>query len=51
MKFFFFHLMPWPHLPDDYHGPAWVTCPNALYDPERGTELYGRYVDELCYAF
>ncbi len=50
MKFFFFHLMPWPYLPDDYRGPAWVTCPNALYDPERGTDLYGRYLDELCYA-
>ncbi|MGD9764081.1 MAG: LLM class flavin-dependent oxidoreductase [Candidatus Binatia bacterium] len=50
MKFFFFHLMPWPYLPADYDGPAWITCPNALYDPERGTEVYNRYIDEMCYA-
>ena len=24
MDFYFFHLMPWPHLPADYNGPAWV---------------------------
>ncbi len=47
MKFFSFHLMPWPHLPDDYTGPAWITCPNEFYDPHRGHELYNRYLDEL----
>jgi alkanesulfonate monooxygenase SsuD/methylene tetrahydromethanopterin reductase-like flavin-dependent oxidoreductase (luciferase family) len=50
MKFFFFHLMPWPHLPADYEGSAWITCPNSLYDPERGHQLYNRYLDELIAA-
>src|SRR5262245_15453298 len=50
MKFFFFHLMPWPHLPDDYQGPAWITCPNSHYDPARGHALYNRYIDELVSA-
>src|SRR5438874_5366688 len=39
--------MPWPHLPADYRGPAWITCPNELYDPARGHDLYNRYLDEL----
>ena len=50
MDFYFFHLMPWPHLPRDYTGPAWVTCPNAYYDASRGHQLYNRYLDELLYA-
>lgn len=50
MEFFFFHLMPWPHLPADYRGPAWIHCPNELFDPSRGHELYNRYLDELEYA-
>ncbi len=48
--FYFFHLMPWPHLPADYSGPAWVTCPNSFYDAQRGHQLYNRYLDELVYA-
>lgn len=47
MDVFSFHLMPWPHLPDDYRGPAWITCPNELYDPAAGHDLYNRYLDEL----
>src|SRR5438552_2638694 len=53
MDFFSFHLMPWPHLPDDFektHDSAWVWVPNSLYDPKRGHELYNRYLDELEYA-
>jgi alkanesulfonate monooxygenase SsuD/methylene tetrahydromethanopterin reductase-like flavin-dependent oxidoreductase (luciferase family) len=50
MEVFAFHLMPWPHLPEDFDGSAWVTCPNELYDPVRGHELYNRYLDELEYA-
>jgi alkanesulfonate monooxygenase SsuD/methylene tetrahydromethanopterin reductase-like flavin-dependent oxidoreductase (luciferase family) len=50
LKFFSFHLMPWPHLPDDYDGPAWITPPNTLFDPTLGHELYNRYLDELEYA-
>jgi hypothetical protein len=55
MKFYFFHLMPWPHLPADFsdkskHPSAWVTLSNRFYDPEKGHLLYNRYLDELEYA-
>jgi alkanesulfonate monooxygenase SsuD/methylene tetrahydromethanopterin reductase-like flavin-dependent oxidoreductase (luciferase family) len=50
MRVFSFHLMPYPGLPDDYHGPAWVTVPNQIFDPQVGHEIYNRYLDELIYA-
>jgi alkanesulfonate monooxygenase SsuD/methylene tetrahydromethanopterin reductase-like flavin-dependent oxidoreductase (luciferase family) len=50
VRCFSFHLMPYTGLPDDYDGPAWVTVPNRLYDPELGGQLYNRYLDELIYA-
>jgi alkanesulfonate monooxygenase SsuD/methylene tetrahydromethanopterin reductase-like flavin-dependent oxidoreductase (luciferase family) len=53
MQFHFFHLMPWPYLPEDFeqkHESAWVTAPNSLFDPQRGAKLYQRYIDELVYA-
>jgi alkanesulfonate monooxygenase SsuD/methylene tetrahydromethanopterin reductase-like flavin-dependent oxidoreductase (luciferase family) len=50
VRFFSFHLMPYPALPADYDGPAWITCPNSLFDPAVGTEVYNRYLDELIYA-
>ncbi len=50
MRLFSFHLMPYPGLPADYDGPAWITCPNRLFDPALGTALYNRYLDELVYA-
>ena len=43
MKFWMFHLMPWPHLPENFsqqYDTAWVTCSNSLFDPERGPEVY-----------
>jgi alkanesulfonate monooxygenase SsuD/methylene tetrahydromethanopterin reductase-like flavin-dependent oxidoreductase (luciferase family) len=42
--------MPWPYLPVDYEGPAWVKCPNSNYDGRRGHDVYNRYLDELVYA-
>ncbi len=50
MRFFNFHLMPYPSLPKDYDGPAWITCPNELFDPAVGQEAYNRYLDELIYS-
>ena len=53
IKFDFFHLMPWPYLPPDFekrYESAWVTAPNSLYDPVKGSDLYHRYIDELSYA-
>ena len=50
MKFYHFHLMPWPHLPADFaekHDSAWVWCPNTYYDPVRGHVLYNAYLDGL----
>ena len=52
MRFFMFHLMPYPHLPADFdeRESAWVTLSNSNYDPKVGTGLYNRYLDELEYA-
>src|SRR5262245_27203131 len=53
MQFYFFHLMPYPHLPPDYmitEPSAWVTLSNKYYDPQVGHALYNRYLDELEYA-
>src|SRR5438445_703559 len=53
MQFYFFHLMPWPHLPTYFNDPyasAWVWLPNSLYDPVKGHELYQSYTDTLAYA-
>lgn len=50
MRFFVFHLMPYIGLDPGYEGPAWVTCPNRLYDPQVGHQLYNRYLDELLLA-
>ena len=53
MKFWMFHLMPWPHLPENFteqYDTAWVTCSNSLFDPERGPEVYHQYIDQLAYA-
>ena len=40
MKFHWFHLMPYPELPenfkDDYRS-VWVDVPSSLFDPESGT--------------
>jgi len=50
LSFHYFHLMPWPYLPDDFdekYDSAWVTLPNSIYDPERGHELYNRYFNEI----
>jgi alkanesulfonate monooxygenase SsuD/methylene tetrahydromethanopterin reductase-like flavin-dependent oxidoreductase (luciferase family) len=53
MKFVFFHLMPYPYLPDDfderYSSPS-LTFPNKHFDPQLGTQLYHRYLDELEHA-
>jgi alkanesulfonate monooxygenase SsuD/methylene tetrahydromethanopterin reductase-like flavin-dependent oxidoreductase (luciferase family) len=53
MFFVYFHLMPWPHLPADFerrYESAWLTCPNELFDPERGHAVYNQYLDQLVEA-
>jgi hypothetical protein len=39
MKFHFFHLMPYPALPDDFretNRSVWVDVPSRLFDPKVG---------------
>lgn len=53
MKFVFFHLMPYPHLPADFderYPSMSLTYPNGHFDPETGHDLYHRYLDELEWA-
>src|SRR4029079_15796267 len=53
MQFYFFHLMSWPYLPEDFertHDSAWVWVPNALFDPKLGPDLYREYINTLAYA-
>lgn len=53
MKFMWFHLMPWPYLPDDFrekNHSVWVDVPNTMYDPAKGHDLYHTYLDQLEYA-
>ena len=53
MKFFAFHLMPYAPLDLSYtdtYDSAWVTLPNSYFDPDRGFELYTRYLAELEFA-
>src|SRR5438270_7554526 len=50
MQFFFFHLMPYPVLPEDYdekYASSFVVLPNTYFDPVYGHDLYNRYLDEL----
>ncbi|MGH3328769.1 MAG: LLM class flavin-dependent oxidoreductase [Streptomycetales bacterium] len=50
MRFFGFHLMPYPYLPQGHvegRDSSWVTLSNAVFDPVRGHELYQRYLSEL----
>jgi alkanesulfonate monooxygenase SsuD/methylene tetrahydromethanopterin reductase-like flavin-dependent oxidoreductase (luciferase family) len=53
MKFYMIHLMPFADLDlsyDKHHNSAWVTLPNSYYDPQKGAQLYNRYIDELVLA-
>ena len=48
MKFYYFHLMPYPL---DHDEPSsWVTLSNRHYDPKLGHVLYNQYLDQLEYA-
>jgi alkanesulfonate monooxygenase SsuD/methylene tetrahydromethanopterin reductase-like flavin-dependent oxidoreductase (luciferase family) len=55
MKFNFFHLMPYPYLPEDFddvekYPSMSLTFSNSHFDPAKGVDLYHRYLDELEYA-
>ena len=53
MKFTWFNLMPWPHLPDDFrekNRSVWVDIDSRLFEPVRAHEVYNTYMDMLEYA-
>jgi len=53
LQYFFFHLMGWPYLPEDFearYDSAWIWLPNQLYDPVKGQDLYREYINTLAYA-
>jgi alkanesulfonate monooxygenase SsuD/methylene tetrahydromethanopterin reductase-like flavin-dependent oxidoreductase (luciferase family) len=53
VKVEWFHLMPWPYLPDGFrenYRSVWVDVPPSLYDPVRGHAVYHEYLDELEHA-
>ena len=53
MKSHWFHLMPYPDLPEDFkekHPSVWVDVSSSLFDPVRGHETYNEYLDQLEFA-
>ena len=53
MKLLWFHLMPYPDLPEDFvekHDSVWVDVDSRLLDPARAHLAYNEYVDELEHA-
>jgi len=53
VKLLWFHLMPYPELPEDFnrkHRSVWVDVDPALFDPEVMAACYQRYIDQLVFA-
>ena len=53
MKFSWFNLMPWPHMPEDFrekYRSVWVDLPSSMLDPVKGHKVYNDYLDLLEYA-
>ena len=52
LRFNAMHFMPYVHLPENHKQfkSTWVNFPNKFYAPERGHELYQRYLQELVLA-
>ncbi|MGH2685647.1 MAG: LLM class flavin-dependent oxidoreductase, partial [Actinomycetota bacterium] len=53
MKVCWFHLMPYPELPEDFREQArsvWVDIPSRLLDPEVAGRSYRTYLEQLEYA-
>jgi alkanesulfonate monooxygenase SsuD/methylene tetrahydromethanopterin reductase-like flavin-dependent oxidoreductase (luciferase family) len=53
MQIVLFHLMPYADLDLEAgrrNGTVWMKLPNANFDPQKGHQLYNRYLDELEYA-
>jgi alkanesulfonate monooxygenase SsuD/methylene tetrahydromethanopterin reductase-like flavin-dependent oxidoreductase (luciferase family) len=53
VKMMWFHLMPYPELPDDFntkHRSVWVDIDPALFDRDVMAASYDTYIDQLVYA-
>ena len=53
MKIMWFHLMPYPALPEDFnkqHRSVWVDIDPALFDRDILAETYDQYIDQLVFA-
>jgi alkanesulfonate monooxygenase SsuD/methylene tetrahydromethanopterin reductase-like flavin-dependent oxidoreductase (luciferase family) len=53
MKLMWFHLMPYPALPENFnkeHRSVWVDIDPALFDRDIVAETYETYIDQLVYA-
>jgi alkanesulfonate monooxygenase SsuD/methylene tetrahydromethanopterin reductase-like flavin-dependent oxidoreductase (luciferase family) len=53
MKLLWFHLMPYPELPEDFnrkHRSVWVDVDPGLFEPEVVAAAYERYIEQLVYA-
>lgn len=53
MKTIWFHLMPYPDLPDDFteeHRSVWVDIDPSLFDASVAHQAYNDYIDELEHA-
>ena len=43
LRFYFFHLMPYPYIPPAAEfDSTWVSLSNKYYDPQRGRRAYIR---------
>ena len=53
MKLLWFHLMPYPELPEDFaskYRGVWVDLDSALLDPAVAADAYEEYLDQLIFA-
>jgi alkanesulfonate monooxygenase SsuD/methylene tetrahydromethanopterin reductase-like flavin-dependent oxidoreductase (luciferase family) len=53
VKSIWFHLMPYPALPDDFtveHRSVWVDIDPSLFEPHVAHRAYNAYIDELEHA-
>src|SRR4051794_17367559 len=53
MKLLWFHLAPYPALPEDFrqrHHSVWVDIDSRLFDPVVGADALNLYLDQLEHA-
>jgi len=51
IDYYYFSEMPYPETPElDQYPSIRLTYPNKYFNPEKGAQLYKRYLDEYAYA-